>query len=88
MKGLQVTMEGCPLSPKRQSLSVGLNATKPRPQKDRILLEVTAKQKLFTQQWRSDSQYVVTYTQVNFGSLTGTFRSGFSSYSIGKTLGI
>lgn len=69
-------------------MSVGLNATKTRPQKDHILLEVTAKQKLFTQQWRSDSQYVVTYTQINLGSLTGTFHSGFSSYSIGKTLGI
>lgn len=69
-------------------MSAGLNATKTSPQKDPILLEVTAKQKLFTQQGRPDSQYVVTYTQVNLGSLTGTFHSGFSSYSIGKTLGI
>lgn len=86
LKGSQVTTAICPLSPR--SLSVGLNATKNRPQQDHILLKVAAKQKLFTQRWRSDSQYFVTYTQVKLGSSTGTFRSGFSSYRIGKTLGI
>lgn len=49
LKGLQVIMAVCPLSPRRWSLSVQLNAIKNRPQKDHILLEVAAKQKLFTQ---------------------------------------